>query len=118
MPLRSSGICLKREGLNSRNHETDVLPLLRLVKCFSGERYCAVVNDLGRLSKTHVAYATEQIRKLVGEIRLVPMAEGYLDAVLSGRYERVLKLALGGKLNNLVAGERFYRHFRLPCALP
>src|SRR5512147_1312325 len=100
MLLMSSGICLKRRGLNSRSHETDVLPLLRQVRCFAGERYREVVNDLGRFSKTHVAQAREQIRKLVGEIRLVPMAERYLDAVLTGGYERVLKPAVGGKLNN------------------
>jgi hypothetical protein len=103
----SSGICLKRGGLNSRSHETDVLPLLRRVRCFAGERYRAVVNDLGRLSKTHDAQAREQIRKLVGEIRIVPMAEGHLEAVLTRRYEGLLKLAVGGKLNNLVAGEGF-----------
>ncbi|TKB74286.1 MAG: recombinase family protein [Nitrospira sp.] len=71
------------------------------------ERYRTVVNDLDRLSKTHVAQAREQIRELVGEIRLVPTADGYLDAVLTGRYEGVLKLAVGAKLNNMVAGEGF-----------
>lgn len=89
MLLMSSGICLKRRGLNLRSHETDVLPLLRRVRCFAGERYRVVVNDLGRLSKTQVAQAREQIRKLVGEIRLVPMAEGHLEAVLTRRYEGV-----------------------------
>ena len=67
-----------------------------------------MVNDLGRLSKQHVAQAREQIRELVGEIRLAPTAEGYLEAVLAGRYEGVLKLAVGAKLNNnMVAGEGF-----------
>ena len=59
------------------------------------------------LSKKHVAQAREQIRELVGEIRLVPMADGYLEAVLTGRYEGLLKLPVGNKLNNLVAGEGF-----------
>ena len=45
--------------------------------------------------------------ELVGEIRLVPTADGYLEAVLTGRYEGLLKLAVGTKLNNLVAGEGF-----------
>ena len=73
----------------------------------AAERYRAVVNDLACLSKQHVAQAREQIRELVGEIRLVPMADGYLEAVLTGRLEGVLKLAVGAKLNNLVAGEGF-----------
>jgi site-specific DNA recombinase len=73
----------------------------------AAERYRAVVNDLNRLSKTHVAQAREQIRELVGEIRLVPTTDGYLEAVMTGRYEGVLKLAVGSKLNNMVAGEGF-----------
>ena len=66
-----------------------------------------VVNDLGSLAKAHMAQAREQIRELVGEIRLAPTADGYLEAVLTGRYEGLLKLAVGTKLNNMVAGERF-----------
>lgn len=50
------------------------------------------------------AQAREQIRELVGEIRLVPTADGYLEAVLTWCYEGVLKLAVGAKLNNFVAG--------------
>jgi site-specific DNA recombinase len=73
----------------------------------AAERYRAVVNDLGCLSKKHVAQAREQIRELVGEIRLTPTADGYLEAVLTRRNEGVLKLAVGSKLNNLVAGEGF-----------
>jgi site-specific DNA recombinase len=73
----------------------------------AAERYRAVVNDLNRLSKTHVAQAREQIRELVGEIRLVPTTDGYLEAVMTGRYKGVLKLAVGSKLNNMVAGEGF-----------
>lgn len=46
----------------------------------------------------------EQIRELVGEIRLAPTAKSYLKAVLAGPYEGVLKLAVGTKLNNLFAG--------------
>jgi len=77
-----------------------------LLPC-AAERYRAVVNDLDRLSKKHVAQAREQIRELVGEIRLVPTADGYLEEVLTGRYEGVSKLAVGGTLNNLVAGRGF-----------
>ena len=66
-----------------------------------------VVNDLGSLAKAHMAQAREQIRELVGEIRLTPTADGYLEAVLTGRYEGLLKLAVRTKLNNMVAGEGF-----------
>ena len=71
------------------------------------ERIRAVVNDLAGLSRKHVAQAREQLRELIGEIRLVPTADGYLEAVLNGRFEGVLKLAVGGKLNFLVAGRGF-----------
>jgi hypothetical protein len=37
-----------------------------------------VVNDLGSLAKAHMAQAREQIRELIGEVRLVPTADGYL----------------------------------------
>ena len=52
--------------------------------------------------------ARGQLRELIGEIRLVPKAEGYLEAVLNGRCEGVLKLAVGTKLNFLVAGTRYF----------
>jgi hypothetical protein len=42
----------------------------------------------------------------VGEIRLVP-ANGYLEAEMTGDHAELLKLAAGGKLNNVVAGEGF-----------
>ena len=54
-----------------------------------------------------MAQSREQIRELVGEIRLVPTGDDSLDAVLTGRYEGVLKLAVGSGLNNVVAGEGF-----------
>ncbi len=71
------------------------------------ERIRAVVNNLAGLSRKHVAQAREQLRELIGEIRLVPTANGYLEAVLNGRFEGVLKLAVGAKLKNLVAGRGF-----------
>lgn len=77
-------------------------------------RYHALVQDLGSLAQTHMAHAREQIRTLVGEIRLVPMA---LEAVLTGRYEGVLKLAVGAKLNYLVAGERFSHYLTPPIRI-
>jgi hypothetical protein len=78
------------------------------------ERFGAVVRDLGRtLGKKPVAQARDQVRNLVGEIRLVPMTDGYLEAVFTGGYEGLLKLAVGGKLNNVVAGEGF-NHYLTP----
>ena len=71
------------------------------------ERYEMLVQDLGNLSRRHVAQAREQVRELVGEIRLVPNAGGYLEAEMTGRYAGLAKLAIGAKLNNLVAGEGF-----------
>ena len=71
------------------------------------ERYEALVGDLGELSKRHVAQAREQVRELVGEIRLVPTTGGYLEAEMTGRYAGLVKLAVGAQLNNVVAGEGF-----------
>jgi hypothetical protein len=73
----------------------------------AAERYRELVNNLSALSVRNVAQAREQIRTLVGQIRLAPTADGYLEAVLTGRYEGLLKLAVGGKLNNVVAGRGF-----------
>ena len=71
------------------------------------ELYQALLEKLGTIPPQHIAQAREQIRELVGEIRLIPTKDGYLEAELTGRYEGVLKLAVGAKLNNVVAGEGF-----------
>ena len=73
----------------------------------AAERYRRLADDLSALSLKHVAQAREQIRTLVGPIRLAPMADGYLEAILTGRYAGLLKLVVGGKLNNVVAGRGF-----------
>ena len=73
----------------------------------AAERYRELVDDLSALSVKHVAQAREQLRTLVGSIRLAPRTDGYLEAALTGRYEGLLKLVVGGKLNNLVAGRGF-----------
>jgi hypothetical protein len=54
---------------------------------------------------------------MVGEIRLMPTAAGYLEAEMVGGYAGLAKLVVGGKLNKVVAGARFYRHFLSHCAL-
>jgi hypothetical protein len=71
----------------------------------AAERYRALVQDLGALAQKHIAQTRELIRKLVGEIRLAPTTDGYLEAVMPAPSEGALKLVIGGKLNNLVAGE-------------
>ncbi|MCE3223275.1 MAG: pinR, partial [Nitrospira sp.] len=73
----------------------------------AAERYRAVVENLGALSAKHMYQAREQIRLLVGEIRLIPTEKGYLEAELRGRYEGLYKLVVGGQLKNLVAGRGF-----------
>jgi hypothetical protein len=55
-----------------------------------------------------VAETRQQIRDLVGgEIKLVRTTEGYLEAEIAGNYARLIKLAVGMKLKNMVAGEGF-----------
>ena len=77
-----------------------------------------VVNNLGSLAKAHMAQAREQIRELVGEIRLAPTADGYLKAVLTARYEGLLKPAVGTKLNKMVARGRILAVFNTPLSIP
>ena len=73
----------------------------------AAERYRQLVDDLSALSVKHIAQAREQLRTLVGTIRLAPTADGYLEAALAARYAGLVKLVVGGKLNNLVAGRGF-----------
>lgn len=72
--------------------QTEVVSLLPRLT----ERYAAVVNHLSALPSRGLGPMREQIRELVGEIRLVPTANGTLDAHLVGRYEGLLNLAVGG----------------------
>ncbi len=81
------------------------------------ERYQALPDNLSNVPPQHIAKARAQIRELVGEIRLIPSSDGYLEAELAGHYEGLLKLVIGRKLNNVVAGDRFWRHFESLCAL-
>ncbi len=74
----------------------------------AAERYRKLVENLGNLPERHIAEARQQIKELVaGEIKLIPTAEGYLDAEMRGCYPALLKLAVGMKLKNVVAGEGF-----------
>jgi len=70
------------------------------------ERYRDLIEGIGALSATHLPQAREQIRALVGEIRLTPTKAGYLEATLTGHYEGLVKLLEGGKLNRGGCGGR------------
>lgn len=70
------------------------------------ERVEAIVRDLAGMNERNVAQAREQLRELLGQIRLAPTADGYLEAILTGRYQGLLKLVVGGGLNNYGCGER------------
>ena len=69
------------------------------------ERYRELVERLG--SVHNVDEARKHMSVLLGEITLRPTADGSLEAELVGRYEGLVKLAVGAKLNNVVAGEGF-----------
>lgn len=73
----------------------------------AAERNRKRVNNWSALSAQHVAQAREQIRTFEGQIWLVPTAGDYLEAVLAGGSEGLLKLVLWGKLSNVVAERRF-----------
>jgi site-specific DNA recombinase len=70
------------------------------------ERYQALLENLGTVPPQHVAEARAQIRELVGEIRLVPTADGYLEAELAGHYEGLLKLVIGRLIVGYVHHEK------------
>ena len=56
--------------------------------------------------KTSLRTRSLSLKDLMGEITLWPMAEGYLEAEMVGRYEGLLKLAVGGRLNSVGCGGR------------
>ncbi len=93
----------KRERLHARLQDgaekfDKVVALLPRVK----ERYEALVQNLAHIPQRHIEPMREQIKSLVGEITLRPKAEGYLEAEMVGRYDGLLKLAVGGNIRNVV----------------
>ena len=70
------------------------------------ERYRDLIEGIGALSAKHLPQAREQVRALVGEIRLAPTKAGYLEATLTGHYEGLVKLLSGGRLNRGGCGGR------------
>jgi DNA invertase Pin-like site-specific DNA recombinase len=87
-----------RQGMQRGDQVIALLPRAK-------ERYEAVVSRLNTASPRHIDAMREQIRELVGDIRLLPTAEGYLEAEMRGRYEGLLKLAVGSK-NSVGCGGR------------
>ena len=79
------------------------------------ERYQALVEGIGSLSSKNLPQAREQVRALVGEIRLRPTRDGYLEAIVTGRYEGLLDLLSDGKLNRGGCGGKDFnlRHLGL-----
>jgi hypothetical protein len=67
--------------------------------------------------KVTCAQARDQIRELVGEIRLVVTPRGYL-APDEGPVRGPGKTYSWWRVKNVVAGERYYRHFQPRCVLP
>ena len=70
------------------------------------ERYQAVIEGIGTLPAKHLPQAREQLRALVGDIWLKPTLEGHLVATLTGRYDGLVNLLSGKKLNLGGCGER------------
>ena len=61
----------------------------------AADRYRELVAELP-VSRTRTGRKRgNRSRTLVGEIRLAPTADGYLEAVLSGRFEGLVLLAFG-----------------------
>lgn len=68
-------------------------------------RYRQLVANLERLPQRYVAEARQELSALVGgAIRLMPTAEGYLEAHLVGHYAGLVKLAVGLELDNNLSG--------------
>jgi hypothetical protein len=85
----------------------------------AAERVHAIVENLGALWPERVALAREQLRTLVGEIRLDRTAGGALEAELIGCYEGLFKLTVGGSIKNVVGcGGSILAAFRTPVRIP
>ncbi len=89
------------------------------------DRYREMVEHLETTVQRHVSKARNHIKALVGgEIKLIPMEDGYLEAELAGDYAGLVKLASespgsrgpGASQLSLVAGarNRFYLLFVAP----
>ncbi|MFO0389405.1 MAG: recombinase family protein [Alphaproteobacteria bacterium] len=72
------------------------------------ERYKALVAGLGQALYTDVTQARQCLKGLMGQIRLIPNSNEYLEAELRYNSENLFKLALGGSFKaGMVAGARF-----------
>jgi predicted transcriptional regulator len=80
------------------------------------ERYEAVVNNLAHVSQRALGPMREQLRNLVGPITLRRTPDGYLEAEMVGRYDGLLKLAVGG--NSVGCGGLLSTLFQTPVRIP
>jgi len=70
------------------------------------ERFAEEVQQLANPSQRQIEPMREKIQSLVGEIRLHPTRQGYLEAEMPRRYEGLLKLVVGGNRNASGCGGR------------
>ncbi len=94
-----------RQALAASNHTahaiTTALPN-------AAQRYRAMVRSLGQTLYADVNRARECLKALLGQIKLLPAANGYLEAELRHNAEGFIKLALGNALQvRMVAGVGF-----------
>lgn len=72
------------------------------------EQYRAMVGSLGKTLYADVGRARECLKALMGQIRLVPTTNGYLEAELRHNPEGFIKLALGDALKVRMGGGRIW----------
>lgn len=93
--------------------------MLRWLRCFLGP-----LTGTGNLWRSCQSLGQEQDESAGtdpdpgGRIRLAPTADGYLEAVLSGRFEGLVLLVFEGKLKNVVAGTRFGHYLTPKLRIP
>lgn len=72
-----------------------------------------MVRSLGKTLYTDVGQARECLRALMGQIRILPTANGYLEAELRHNTEGLIKLAMGDPFKaRVVAGAGFGSNFK------
>lgn len=94
-----------KRALAANNQTTDaittILPNM-------AEKYRAMVGSLGKTLYADVGRARECLKALMGQISLLPTANGYLEAELRHNAEGLVSLALGNPFKvRMVAGARF-----------
>lgn len=67
---------------NQLKESSQAVEILTTLLPSAAERYSAIVSNLSQSLYTDVAQARQCLKELMGQIRLVPSANGYLDAEL------------------------------------